>query len=107
MPLCLRKNRLSILNYLDSPYLRRRSRRNSQSFCYPVARMREELVRLILERLERDKEKIAADFRSEKEVKTRYAVIDDLLPAEIAAKFAPAFPPLEEMRLMKSIREEK
>jgi Rps23 Pro-64 3,4-dihydroxylase Tpa1-like proline 4-hydroxylase len=69
--------------------------------------MREKLVQLILERLERDKEKIAADFRTEKEVETRYAVIDDLLPASIASKFAPAFPPLEEMRLMKSIREEK
>ena len=69
--------------------------------------MHEELVRLILERLERDAEAIAEDFRTEKEVKTRYAVIDDLLPGDVAAKFAPAFPPLEEMRLMKSIREEK
>ena len=69
--------------------------------------MREELVQLILDRLERDAESIAADFNAEKEVKTRYAVIDDLLPSEIASKFAPAFPPLEDMRLMKSIRETK
>ena len=69
--------------------------------------MREEFVRLILDRLARDAEKIAADFNAEKEVKTKYAVIDDLLPADIAARFAPAFPPLEEMRLMKSIRETK
>jgi Rps23 Pro-64 3,4-dihydroxylase Tpa1-like proline 4-hydroxylase len=69
--------------------------------------MREELVNLILERLHRDAETIAADFHAEKAVKTKYAVIDDLLPAEIASKFAPAFPPLDEMRLMKSIRETK
>lgn len=69
--------------------------------------MREEFVRLILERLDRDSVKIAADFAAEKQVKTKYAVIDDLLPAETAAIFAPAFPPLEEMRLMKSIRETK
>src|SRR5215211_862614 len=69
--------------------------------------MLDELVRLILERLERDAEAIAEDFRTEREVKTRYAVIDDLLPGDVAAKFAPAFPTLEEMRLMKSIREEK
>ena len=69
--------------------------------------MREELVQLILDRLDRDAEAIAADFNTAKEVKTKYAVVDDLLPAEIASKFAPAFPPLEEMRLMKSIRETK
>ena len=69
--------------------------------------MREEFVSLILQRLDRDSEKIANDFAGEKHVKTKYAVIDDLLPVEIAAKFAPAFPPLEEMRLMKSIRETK
>ena len=69
--------------------------------------MREELVRLILERLDRDTESIVADFNADKEVKTKYAVIDNLLPQEIASKFAPAFPPLEEMRLMKSIRETK
>ena len=69
--------------------------------------MREQFVRLIFERLDRDAEKIAADFNAEKEVETKYAVIDDLLPVEITSKFAPAFPPLEEMRLMKSIRETK
>jgi Rps23 Pro-64 3,4-dihydroxylase Tpa1-like proline 4-hydroxylase len=69
--------------------------------------MREELVRLILERLDRDAKTIAADFNAEKPVKTKYAVIDDLLPKEIASKIAPAFPQLEEMRLMKSIRETK
>ena len=69
--------------------------------------MREELVKLILERLEGDAEAISREFASERKIKTRYAVIDGLLPEETAKKFAAAFPPLEEMRLMQSIRERK
>ena len=69
--------------------------------------MLEELVNLILERLDRDSERIAADFTAEKGVKTRYSAIDDLLPEEIAQNIAAVFPPIDEMRLMKSFRERK
>ena len=69
--------------------------------------MREELVKHILERLEREAEKIKRDFATEKDVKTLYTAVDDLLPAEIAHKIAAAFPPTDEMRLMKSFREWK
>lgn len=69
--------------------------------------MREQLVELIVRRLEADKERIAADFAADKGINTRYTAIDDLLPEDIAARFAPSFPPLEEMRLMDSFRERK
>ena len=69
--------------------------------------MREKLVNLIVERLDREAEQIKADFSSEKSVKTRYCAIDDLLPAEIAAEIAAAFPPSDEMRLLDSFRERK
>jgi Rps23 Pro-64 3,4-dihydroxylase Tpa1-like proline 4-hydroxylase len=69
--------------------------------------MREQLVNLILDRLDRDTEKIAADFAAEKAVATHFCAIDDLLPADIAKKLADAFPDGNEMRLMKSFREHK
>src|SRR5258706_4656467 len=69
--------------------------------------MREELVNLILKRLDRDAARIAADFAAEKDIKTRFCMIDDLLPADLAQKIADAFPSTSEMRLMKSFRELK
>lgn len=69
--------------------------------------MKEEFVRLILERLDRDAEKIAADFRSEKGIKTKYCAIDDLLPADTAERIAAAFPETNGMRLLDSFREKK
>ena len=69
--------------------------------------MREELVRLILEKLERNADKISKDFSGEKGVKTRFAAIDNLLPDEIARKIFDAYPPLEDMRLLDSFRERK
>ena len=69
--------------------------------------MREELVNLILERLNRDDGYIAADFLAEKVVKTHFCAIDDLLPLATAQKIANAFPDGREMRLMKSFREHK
>lgn len=69
--------------------------------------MREQLVELILKRLEADKEAIAADFAAEKGVQTKFAAIDGLLPKDIASKFADAFPPVGEMRLLDSFREKK
>lgn len=69
--------------------------------------MREQFVNLILERLNREAEGIAADFAAKKEVATQYCTIDDLLPEETARKIAAAFPGGNEMRLLKSFREHK
>jgi len=69
--------------------------------------MRDELVNLILDRLNRETEKIAADFAAEKGFWTHFCVIDDLLPNEIATKIADVFPDAREMRLMKNFRERK
>lgn len=69
--------------------------------------MREKLVELILQRLDRDAEQIRADFQTEKGVKTRFAAIDDLLPEDIARKIYEAFPPPDKMRLLDSFREKK
>lgn len=69
--------------------------------------MREELVNLILERLNRETDKIANDFRTRKGVPTLFCAIDYLLPTEIAGQIARAFPPTAEMRLLDSFREKK
>ena len=69
--------------------------------------MREQLVELILERLDRDSDAIKRDFNAEKEVRTRFTAIDGVLPEEIAEKIAAAFPPVETMRLLDSFREKK
>ena len=69
--------------------------------------MREELVRLILERLNRDAEAIKLDFQSDKGISTRFTAIDDLLPSDIARRIAAAFPAVTEMRLLDSFREKK
>jgi Rps23 Pro-64 3,4-dihydroxylase Tpa1-like proline 4-hydroxylase len=69
--------------------------------------MREQLVNLILERLERDSERIKRDFHSDKGIKTRYCAIDDLLPEDIVRRIASSFPPPADMRLLDSFREKK
>lgn len=69
--------------------------------------MREELVQIIIDRLDRDAASIKADFVADKGVTAKYAAIDDLLPREIADQIAAAFPTSKEMRLMKSFRERK
>lgn len=69
--------------------------------------MKEKLVNLIVERLEKDAALIAADFENIGILPTKYAAIDNLLPEEIARKIASVFPPLEEMRLLDSFREKK
>ena len=69
--------------------------------------MREEIIKLIVERLENDADRISRDFHSDKNIKTRFTAIDNLLPEELARKISAAFPPLEEMRLMDSFREKK
>jgi Rps23 Pro-64 3,4-dihydroxylase Tpa1-like proline 4-hydroxylase len=72
-----------------------------------IARMREQLVKLILERLDRDKAAIAADFHADKGITTRFTAIDNLLPDDMARKFANAFPDVSQMRLLDSFRERK
>jgi Rps23 Pro-64 3,4-dihydroxylase Tpa1-like proline 4-hydroxylase len=69
--------------------------------------MREELVNLIVGRLERDADAIRRDFASEKAIRTQFCAIDDLLPEEIARKFDASFPASSEMRLLDSFREKK
>ncbi len=69
--------------------------------------MREELIELIIERLERDLGPIRAEFTSERPVKTKYCAIDDLLPADIAQRISDAFPDSGQMRLLDSFREKK
>lgn len=69
--------------------------------------MREELVKLIVKRLENDAEEIRRDFLTEKGTKTRFAAIDNLLPEDIARKIFEAFPPTEKMNLFNSFRERK
>ncbi len=69
--------------------------------------MREKLVNLIIERLDRDAEQIRADFQTDKGVKTKFAAIDELLPEELARKIYVSFPRLDDMRLLDSFREKK
>src|SRR5687768_10859113 len=69
--------------------------------------MREELVKLILERLEKDSDAIKADFHADKGINTRYTAIDDFFPADVARKIYESFPPTAKMRLLDSFREKK
>jgi Rps23 Pro-64 3,4-dihydroxylase Tpa1-like proline 4-hydroxylase len=69
--------------------------------------MREELVQLILDRLDRDADAIKRDFHKDKNIPTRFTAIDGLLPDEIAGRIAAAFPPVNDMRLLDSFRERK
>lgn len=69
--------------------------------------MREKLVGLILERLDREADKILADFNADRPIKTKYCAIDGLLPEEIADRISKAFPASKKMRLLDSFREKK
>jgi Rps23 Pro-64 3,4-dihydroxylase Tpa1-like proline 4-hydroxylase len=69
--------------------------------------MREEIVGLILKRLENDAESISKDFNADKGVRTRFSAIDDLLPVELARKIFVAFPAFADMRLLDTFREKK
>ncbi len=73
-----------------------------------VSDAREKLVELIVDRLDRDLGVLKSEFaRSDRGVTARFAVIDDLLPNEMAEKIAAAFPESREMRLLNSFRERK
>ncbi len=69
--------------------------------------MKQEIVKIVVERLRRERAKIQAEYFAPRNIQTKFAAIDNLLPSEIAEKIYMAFPPLEEMRLMKSFRELK
>jgi len=69
--------------------------------------MKETIIRLIVERLEKDSDLLRADFHSDKNVATHFTAIDRLLPEDLSRKISEAFPPSEEMRLMDSFREKK
>lgn len=70
--------------------------------------MKERLIELIVDRLTRERERLAKAFReSGSEVTARHCVLDDLLPDDIARRIHAAFPPPSSMRLMKSFRETK
>ena len=69
--------------------------------------MREQLVNLIVERLDRKKAAITADFHADKGIRTKFTAIDDLLPADIARQLSGAFPDVSQMRLLDSFRERK
>jgi Rps23 Pro-64 3,4-dihydroxylase Tpa1-like proline 4-hydroxylase len=70
--------------------------------------MKEELVRLICERLTADEAALREQFaRSAQIVGVRHVVVDDLLPNDIAQRIHAAFPAPQSMRLMDSFRERK
>lgn len=69
--------------------------------------MKEKLIEHILERLERDEEKLREDFNRERGLPTRFTAIDDLFPEETAQAIFKAFPDTADMRLLHSFREQK
>jgi Rps23 Pro-64 3,4-dihydroxylase Tpa1-like proline 4-hydroxylase len=69
--------------------------------------VRETIVSSILQRLDQDSDRIRADFSAPGTLNTRFAVVDQLLPDEIARHIFAAFPPPEQMRLLDSFREKK
>ncbi|PRC92706.1 2OG-Fe(II) oxygenase [Solimicrobium silvestre] len=69
---------------------------------------RDELVDLIVTRLQEDKTTAREFFmQSKKDVGVRYCYIENLLPEDIAKKIYSVFPSLGQMRLMSSFRERK
>ncbi len=69
--------------------------------------MLETIVGHIIARLEQDKDAISADFHGEKEIRTKYTAIDELLPPDLALDIYNAFPEVSKMRLLDSFREKK
>ncbi len=69
--------------------------------------MREKLIELILERLDRDADAIRNDFHSDKGIQTRFTAIDGLFPDDIAHRIYESFPRFDQMRLLDSFREKK
>lgn len=73
-----------------------------------VQTMRDELIDLIVARLENELESIRENFlASYNEVGVRYCIVDNLLPEYISHKIHDVFPVASSMRLMSSFREKK
>lgn len=69
--------------------------------------MREQLINLIIDHLDRNNDAIKAEFAADRGVHAKFCAIDGLLPDDIARRIAAAFPPATEMRLMDTFREKK
>lgn len=69
--------------------------------------MKEELVQIIVERLEKDADALREDFNRDRGIPTRFTAIDNLFPEDLARRIYKAFPSREEMRLLDSFREKK
>jgi Rps23 Pro-64 3,4-dihydroxylase Tpa1-like proline 4-hydroxylase len=65
------------------------------------------IAALIAQRLRSESDKLRAAFETPVVGRTRAAVLDDLLPEEMAQGIYRAFPPEDEMRLLSSFRERK
>jgi Rps23 Pro-64 3,4-dihydroxylase Tpa1-like proline 4-hydroxylase len=69
--------------------------------------MLEQLSGLVAGKLRANAARLRADFATPSIGKTRVAVLDDVLPVELARRIHAAFPPVANMRLMASFREQK
>lgn len=69
--------------------------------------MKDHFAQMIVERIERETQRLRKEFHPAEPIQTRRLIIDDLLPAKLAQEIHAAFPPHEAMRLMKSFREVK
>jgi len=66
-----------------------------------------ELAGLVAQRLRDEAGRMRADFERPAIGRTRVAVLDDVLPQEVAESVYRAFPPQAQMRLLSSFREQK
>jgi Rps23 Pro-64 3,4-dihydroxylase Tpa1-like proline 4-hydroxylase len=66
-----------------------------------------ELSALIVARLNREHDRLRSAFERSGIGRTRFAVIDDVLPVDIATSIWRAFPAVDKMRLLSSFREHK
>ena len=70
--------------------------------------MKEKIVKIICNKLESNMEELKNDFLYAKDnINTRFIVIDDLLPKDLAFDIYNNFPSKKQMRLMSSFREKK
>ena len=67
----------------------------------------EGLAELVAQRLRDESQRMRADFARPAIGRTRVAIVDDVLPNDVAMAIYNAFPPEADMRLMSSFRERK
>jgi len=70
-------------------------------------KVREAIVTAIVERLHQDSDRIREEFSAPGALSTKFAIVDRLLPEEMAHAIHAAFPASEQMRLLDSFRERK